>query len=277
MAYERLNLKTGDELNEEVFKRIDDAIEALVGVEYNQSPNLWNLKLTTSDMTNQYYMNGLPYESEAFGSSYPCTERIYLKDYAPQGETRVIDLKRDTKYTFCSIPILPNGYDTPWGNSIAQRLFWYDETDTYIGTGFVGGINTVMIPSNATHFRFNIHTFPTNTAKNITAILAAMEKTMMVVQGDKLPEVYYAYGELVENPIGSVYKLMNDFYETSPNLWGVKMGVEHLTGKYYMNGVPYTASTQFDPNHQATVKIYLKKNAPEECNVCSKHFRDSKK
>lgn len=31
MAYERLNLKTGDELNEAVFKKIDDAIEALDG------------------------------------------------------------------------------------------------------------------------------------------------------------------------------------------------------------------------------------------------------
>ena len=29
MAYERLNLKTGDELNEAVFKRIDDGIESL--------------------------------------------------------------------------------------------------------------------------------------------------------------------------------------------------------------------------------------------------------
>lgn len=267
MSYTRLNLNPKDTWKAEHVKHIEDALFDMVGTEFEISPNLWNLKLTTSDMTNQYYADGLPYDSEAFGNSYPCTERIYLKDHAPQGETRVIDLKRDTKYTFCSIPILPNGYNTPWGNSIAQRLFWYDETDTYIGTGFVGGLNTVMVPSNATHFRFNIHTFPTNTAKNITAILAAMEKTMMVVQGDKLPEVYYAYGELIEKPVGSMYKLMNDFYETSPNLWGVKMGVEHLTGKYYMDGVPYTASTQFDPNHQATVKIYLKKNAPDNAEL----------
>ena len=264
MAYERLNLTTGDLLDAEVFRKIDDAIEELVGVEYNQSPNLWGLELTTSDMTNQYYMNGLPYESEAFGKSYPCTEKIYLKDYAPQGETRTIDLKRDTKYTFCSIPALPNGYDTPWGTSIAQKLFFYDESNAYLGTGFVSGsANTIIVPSTATHFRFNIHTFPTNPSKNISAVLSAMSKSLMVVEGAKIPEIYYGYGELIENPIGSVYKLVNDFYEKSPNLWDVKLSIEHLTGKYYMDGVPYTASTQFDANHQATEKIYLKKYAPE--------------
>lgn len=268
MAYERLNLKTGDELNEEVFKRIDDAIEELIGVQYELSPNLWNIALTTSDMTNQYYMNGVPYDSEAFGNSYPCTEKIYLKDYAPQNAHLVIDLKRDMKYTFYSIPALPNGYDTPWGTSIAQRLFFYDETDKYIGTGFVSGsLNTVIIPSTATHFRFNIHTFPSNTAKNIDAILSAMAKSLMVVEGAKVPEVYYEYGEHIEKPVGVVYGLIDNFYEKSPNLWGIKLTPEHLTGKYYMDGAPYTASTQFDPNHQATEKIYLKKYAPEDAEL----------
>lgn len=41
MAYERLDLKTGDELNEDVFKRIDDGIENL----YN---DLYSIKTTTT-------------------------------------------------------------------------------------------------------------------------------------------------------------------------------------------------------------------------------------
>ena len=266
MAYERLD-KTyidGAVWDGAAVSRIDDAIEELIGVEYEQSPNLWSLTLTTADMTNKYYVSGLPHESVDFGNAYPCTERIYLKDYAPQGETRVIDLKRNTKYTVRSVPILPNGYDTPWGSSIANRLFFYNEADEYLSAGFVtGSISTFIVPSTATHFRFNIHTFPTNTAKNISAVLSAMSKSLMVVEGTKVPEMYYAYDEKIEKPIGAVYSLINEFYETSPNLWGVKLTTNDLTGKYYMNGAPYTASTQFDANHQATEKIYLTKSAPE--------------
>lgn len=40
MAYERLNLKTGDELNEDVFKRIDDAIERVYEDLYDEKVNI---------------------------------------------------------------------------------------------------------------------------------------------------------------------------------------------------------------------------------------------
>lgn len=61
MAYERLNLKTGDELNEEVFKRIDDGIEGL----YN---DFYNKKITTETILTAETAD---LSSPTFSKSYP--------------------------------------------------------------------------------------------------------------------------------------------------------------------------------------------------------------
>lgn len=248
-------------------KRMDDSLYELAGTKFASSPNLWSISLTSSDMTDKYYFQGKPYDDAAngtnFGQTYPCTEKIYLKDYAPTGAKLVISLKRGTTYTFGSLWALPNGYDTPWGSAINGKLFFYDENDNYLGDGFIAGsIRTVLVPATATYFRFNIHTYPSINSKNINSVLTAMSKGLMVVEGTKLPESYSKYGELVETPVGSVYQLVNDFYEVSPNLWNIKLTQSHLTGKYYFNGNPYTESTMHDENHQATEKIYLAAVAP---------------
>ena len=49
MAYERLNLKTGDELNEAVFKRIDDGISQAVAQE-----NTYNLTTSTDPLKGSF-------------------------------------------------------------------------------------------------------------------------------------------------------------------------------------------------------------------------------
>lgn len=223
-------------------------------------------------MTDKYYFQGQPYDDATngtdFGQRYPCTEKIYLQDYAPADATLVIDLKRDTTYTFGSLIALPNGYDTPWGNAINGKLFFYDENDSYLGTGFTtDSTRIVLVPSTATYFRFNIHTYPDTSSRNLESVLTAMSKRFMVVEGTKLPESYSKYGELIEIPIGSVYQIVNDFYEVSPNLWNIKLTQDHLTGKYYVNGSPYTESTDHDASHQATAKIYLASEAPSTADL----------
>ena len=59
MAYEKLNLKTGDELNEAVFKHIDDGISQAVAQE-----NTYNLT-TSTDLLKDSFEYWKPYYSTA--------------------------------------------------------------------------------------------------------------------------------------------------------------------------------------------------------------------
>lgn len=268
MAYEKLNLKNGDLVDEAVFKRIDNALYDLVGVNYQDSPNLWNIALTTSNMTGKYYVNGLPYESTQFDDQYPATDKIYLKDYAPADAELVIEMERNSTYHFCCIPSLPTGFTTPWGTTIGNTLFFYDESDNYLSNGFIlNSKDTITVPSTATYFRFNIHTVPTSSTKNLEKVLSAINKRLMVVKGTEAPTEYFPYGYQIETVKGSVQKLINKFYQESPNLWNITLTTSHLTGKYYFQGLPYDTSTQFDNTYNATEKIYLKDYAPTDAEL----------
>lgn len=244
-------------VNAENLNKIEDCLSDLMGVDFLPSPNLWAINMTTSDMTDKFYSaGGQPVDGF---EQFPATEKIYLKEFAPTGYKLSVDMKRNQTYTFCCIPSLPTGYNTPWGTSLSHKFFFYDENDAFISTGFVSGSNnTFLVPATAVYFRFNIHTIPSTASKTLENILIAMNSSLMVVEGSEIPTTYTAANGTIEVPKGSVLKLMDDLYKISPNKWGITLSMNDLSGKYYMSGEPYTASTQFDAQYQATEKIYLK-------------------
>lgn len=269
MAYERLDTKykAGQVWDEAAITHIDDAIEDLIGVSYTASPNLWSITLTTEDMTGKYYMSGVPYSQTNFDERYPCTEKIYLTDYAPNDAKRVINIKRNNSYTFYAIPKLATNKIVPW-ESMPHNIFFYDETDTYLGSGLkTDSYTTFLVPATATHFRFNIDTLISG-AYNLTAILDSINTSLMLVDGLNPPSTYIGAHEQVELPTGKVLQMMDGLFETSPNLYSLELTENDLSGKYYMQGNPYQPDTitSFDNNYQATNKIYLKDYAPEDNN-----------
>lgn len=256
MAYERLNLKKDDLLDEAVFKHIDDSFEDLMGVTISPSPNLWSITLTSSDMTGKYYMSGQPYSGTNFDQRYPCTEKIYLAEYAPSNARLVVNLKRNNKYTFYAIPKLATNKIVPWEN-MPHSIFFYDATDTFLGSGLQNSTyTTILVPDTAVYFRFNVDTLISGTYQ-LDSILSSINTQLMLVDGVKMPSVYIGSQELVEEPTGKVLQIMNGLFEQSPNLYNLVLTEEDLSGQYYTAGTPYTAS-DFTDRYQATNKIYLK-------------------
>lgn len=71
MAYERLDLQTGDELNEAVFKHIDDSFERVYDDLYDTKTNdEWDLVYQTCNITRPSYTN--EYSSSTFSGWYGC-------------------------------------------------------------------------------------------------------------------------------------------------------------------------------------------------------------
>lgn len=98
MAYEKLNAKTGDELNEAFFKKIDDNFERIYDDLYDTKTNdEWDLVYQTCNITKPSYTN--EYSTSTFSGWYGCIGK-------PQGFNKVrFPVKPRTDYPITSITV----------------------------------------------------------------------------------------------------------------------------------------------------------------------------
>lgn len=134
----------------------------------DQSVNLYDSSLQTGETKSpHYWVNGAPYETTQFDSSYNCT--------AP------IPVEQMTKYTLGLVPA-KNGYVKPWA-AATSGAFFFDEQGNYIsGTTE----STFVTPNGAKTMRFNY-------AIASGLELESVNQRCMLVKGDTLPDEYSAY------------------------------------------------------------------------------------
>lgn len=265
MSYQKQNFKSGEILKAKQMAAIDETLYEALGVSYSTSPNLWSPRLSTSDLTGRYWFKGEPYSSTNFDQDYQATEKIYIENGAPPFAKLVAPFERGASYRFYAIPVLANGYTTPWTPATGTRVMFFDADDAYLGEGTSSTeTDTITVPTDAAYFRFNIYTATSNVWDGI--IDSINSRLMVVDAGIPNPDAYTEYGEQIGTPIGIVPRLEEDFYSKSPNLWGIELTLDDLTGKYYFNGAPYDQDT-FDSSHQATDKIWLTNSAPDDAKL----------
>lgn len=231
------------------------------------SDNLYNPALQTSEtISPHYYVNGVPYSSTQFDSSYHCSGPIQVKP--------------NTQYTIGLIPGFTSSgttYTVPWGN-LGQSVFYYDENGDYISRLTDSG-GTFTTPSNAKYIRFNF--FVSGLGLN------NLNSKCVMVLGQTLPESYIAYAEkTIKEEIADVDAKTDGFAEDiaeavetstetekvmnlllgdhevirSANLYNPALQTsETISPHYYVNGVPYS-STHFDSSYNCTAPIEIESN-----------------
>lgn len=114
MVYERLDLVTGDELNEDVFKHYDDSFERIYDDLYDTKTNdEWDLVYQTCNITKPSYTN--EYSSSTFSGWYGCVGK-------PQGFNKVrfpVKPRTDCPITSITVKVLemPSLSDITLGTS----------------------------------------------------------------------------------------------------------------------------------------------------------------
>ena len=133
-----------------------------------QSENLFDPSLHTGETKSpHYWVNGAPYESTQFDSSYNCT--------AP------FPVEQMTQYTLGLVPT-QMGFTKPWANA-TSGAFFFDENGNYIsGTTEA----TFVTPVGTKTMRFNY-----SIVDDIS--LEIVNERCMLVKGDTLPSEYTAY------------------------------------------------------------------------------------
>lgn len=127
-------------------------------------------KQTASTISPHYFVNGEPYSSTQFDSSYNCTA--------------MIPIEPSTKYTIGLVPAV-NDVTKPW-RSAGNGLFCYDADGNYILYSNTT-TNTFTTPSNAKFIRFNYAI--------INGInLETLNARCMLVKGETLPSSYSGFG-----------------------------------------------------------------------------------
>lgn len=142
------------------------------------SPNLYNPALQTPEtISPHYYVNGVPYSTTQFDTSYNCT--------AP------FEIEPNTQYSLGLVPPASNGTVKPWSDA-GYGIFFYDENGTYIsGTTNI----TFTTPANAKTMRFNYFI-----SANIVS-LNVLNASCMLVKGDTLPSTYQEYGDKLDSEL----------------------------------------------------------------------------
>ena len=133
--------------------------------------NYYNPALQTEETNSpHYYVNGYPYESTQFDSSYHATA--------------MFEIEPNTTYT---IGLIPDEYNVskPWGKA-TSGAFFYDKDEVYI-SGTTD--KTFTTPINAKYMRFNY-----SITDRIT--LERLNWWCVLVKGEEMPSEYIAYVEL---------------------------------------------------------------------------------
>ena len=135
---------------------------------YTVSNNLYDASLQTeSTISPHYYVNGVPYSTTQFDSSYNATAPIAVKD--------------ETEYTVGLVPAYGN-IIKPW-DAASGGVFFYDDKMNYISSTRE---NTFTTPANCAFIRFNYAI--------ISGIsLSVLNAKCMLVEGSTLPTEYEAY------------------------------------------------------------------------------------
>lgn len=143
----------------------------------NSTMNLYNPALQTSEtISPHYWVNGEPYSSTQFDSSYNCTA--------------LIPVNSSTTYTVGLVGSTPV---IPW-NEAAQGGWSFDNNGNYIsGSGWSS--NTFTTPSNAAYIRFNYY------KGGSTVTLDKLNTYCMLVEGSTLPNEYVAYNDVPSHSI----------------------------------------------------------------------------
>jgi hypothetical protein len=139
--------------------------------------NLYNPALQTSEtISPHYWVNGEPYSSTQFDSSYNCTA--------------LIPVNPSTTYTVGLVGATPV---VPW-NEAAQGGWSFDSNGDYIsGSGWSS--NTFTTPSSAAYIRFNYY------KGGGTVTLDKLNTYCMLVEGSTLPNEYVAYSGVSSHSI----------------------------------------------------------------------------
>lgn len=160
-------------LNEKV-EAINKSISPLTEAQTIVSVNLYDSSLQTPEtISPHYWVNGAPYKTTQFDSSYNCT--------AP------IPVEGNTTYTIGIVPpVVYSGNDVvkPWA-SAREGVHIFDADGK-----FIKGLdsNTFTTPSNAVYIRFNYF------MSGRVVSLDVLNARCMLVKGNTLPTVYSPYG-----------------------------------------------------------------------------------
>lgn len=134
--------------------------------------NHYNKALQTVDtISPHYYVDGYPYETTEFDSSY--------------NATALFEIDANVQYTLGLVPALDTT-TLPW-HLASYGIFFYDKNKEYISGSREGTFTT---PVNAKYARFNYAV-----ASGIT--LERLNDRCILVKGDTLPDTYVPYEELL--------------------------------------------------------------------------------
>ena len=129
-------------------------------------------KQTQDTISPHYYVNGVPYSTTQFDSSWNCT--------AP------IPVKASTKYALGLVPAVNDSIVKPWADA-ASGWFAYDADGNYISGG---SGNVFTTPANTATIRFNYY------IALDTVSLSVLNQRCVLVEGEELPSNFIAYNEM---------------------------------------------------------------------------------
>lgn len=155
---------------DEVISQLSEDIAELQNVMIDKSINLYNPELQTEDtISPHYYVDGFPYASTDFDSSWHCTAPIKVKPNKQYFLTLVSDVV---------------GKTAPWGDA-GQGVFFYRADDT-----FISGVTTEAFttPDETAYLRFN---YICNGSYSIS--LPKVNAYCMLVEGNTRPTEYVPY------------------------------------------------------------------------------------
>lgn len=144
-------------------------VAGLLEVCVTQGENLYDPTLQTPDtISPHYWVEGAPYETTQYDSSYHCTAPIQIK---PMTVYTIGMVAEDTLYT-----------TKPWGDA-TSGVFFYDANGAYLDGTYD---STFTTPAEAAFMRFNYAILSGFTREVLNA-------KCMLVYGDTLPSTYRAY------------------------------------------------------------------------------------
>ena len=168
----------------------EDIVE-LQNLLLDKSINLYDATLQTDDtISPHYYVQGFPYETTAFDSSWHCTAPIKVAPNTAYFLTLISDVVETTK---------------PWGEA-QHGVFFYRADDS-----FISGVTTESFttPAETAYLRFN---YICNGSKRIT--LNRVNECCMLVEGNTRPTEYVPYYQ--ENNIIERVKVLEERVASLP-------------------------------------------------------------
>ena len=150
-------------------QELKSATAKLDEVVFPVSANIYDpSKQTSETISPHYYVNGVPYSTTQFDSSWNCTA--------------LIPVEPSTQYAIGLVPAV-NDNQKPWGQA-GYGVFNYDANGTYISNATTG--STFTTPANGKYIRFN---YMVSNGYNLDLINARC----VIVKGSAIPADYIAF------------------------------------------------------------------------------------